>query len=355
MRHETTWKPRSVGAATAASRGLERTGLWAFRDCPQSGHHPTKRVSLGAAVSPTRRTGFGCQTGAGTSAEAECPAAARTGAMPAEGSCRLRVLHRFVDLPAHRPVDRATLRRALPCRRHLAPDGFARFFPLRSPSVEQSNGMKRRSAGGSNTTGPASSAWRSAGKPIWFSLMRRAFCCTRWFDELGRPAGRRRCCGNELDTTAGSRRSADCPSRRDVVGWDGICGSTRTRAFGKSRSSSSCVTCCDTCRTLLSWCGTIWEPTRAGRCASGCLGVGVCTWSTCRAMLRNSIPTSTAGRTSRATRWPTTARKMLTNCTGEWSPWLTKWPISNRCFARSFMRLAYLSDSSDEHLFYRYQ
>jgi hypothetical protein len=153
--------------------------------------------------------------------------------------------------------------------------------------------MRKRSAAGSNTTGPASSVGQPDGEPTWFSSTKRAFCSIRWFGALGRRGAGRRSCGSGPATIGASRPSAACPSRRDGGTLDGTCSSMWTPPSGKSRSSTSFATSCVIWAAPSSSSGTAWLPTAAGPCGSGCGGADACTWSTCPATRRNSTPTNT--------------------------------------------------------------
>lgn len=355
MKYETTWKLRTTGTATAAGRNPEATGIRSCRDRPHLKNHPPERVPL-AEVLPTRWLSRSCSPPS-TRASAQTDRSAETGisGLFAKRSLRFRICHRSVDLPAYRPVDRAALRRALPRRCDPSADGFAGFFPLRSPSVEPSSVTRQPSSGGCSTTGPGSSVGLPEGMPTWFSSMKQASCCTHWFGGHGHLAARRRCCGSELDTTGVYLRSADCLSRPAVTAWDGTCSSMWTARSDRSRSLPFCVILCGICRVRSLWSGIIWELTKVVLCVSGCVGAGGFMWNTCRGMLLSLIPTSMDGPILRPTLWRTTARRMLINCMRRF--WLQpKKPRNNSLFSvLLFTQPDCLLDLGIEHYFYRYQ
>jgi hypothetical protein len=63
MRHETSWKSRTVGAAATAGGGAEATGLRPLRDRRHAEIHATKCLPLGPNASATRGQDPGGQAG----------------------------------------------------------------------------------------------------------------------------------------------------------------------------------------------------------------------------------------------------------------------------------------------------
>lgn len=355
MRHETSWKSRAVGAAAMPGRGAEAAGLRALRDRRDAENHPAKCLPLGPCLPATRREGPGRQTRAGSAVEAERPTETWLGQMPAEGSVGIRFWHGFVDVPARKAADRATLRRTLPCRPHPKAVSVVGFFPLRSPNAERLSGMKPLSGGGSDTTGPGSNGGRPGTRPTSYSSTRRAFCCIRLSTAPGPLAAAHRYCANEDATMGVSRQLEPCVFRPDAGTWAGTCSSTRTRRFARSRLSCFCDTCCVTCPTGWLWYGTGWAHTEAVCCGTGCRGVVGFAWSICRDTPQNSIPTNMGGPISKATRWPTTVQPTRINCRRRLALSPKRQPTNSLCSARSFMQQDCLSYYANEYYLYRRQ
>ena len=355
MKYETQRKPQAVGGAAAAGRGPECPRVRACRDRPPAEDHAAERLCLAAEASPGRRRRPGCAARARPSVESDRAAEAGLDGRSSERGFGLRLRHGPLDLSADRRVDPSAMGRRVPRRRHSSADGQARFFPLSVPSGEPSSVTRRPSATGSSTTGRGSNAVRPGDTLTWFSLMKRASCCIRWSVARGRRVAKLRSFANAPATTDASRRSAGCPSRRNGDASVGTCSSTRTAASARNRSSTSCVICCGTCPGSSSWCGIALAPTAAARCGIGSGVAGVCVWSPCPATRRNSIRTSTGGRTSSTTGWPTTARRTWNGCTPRsWSSPATR-RATKPCSARSFTPPDCRYDSDTEHSFYRNQ
>src|SRR5208283_740665 len=355
MQHETTWKPGAIGTETAAGCGDEPTGVRPGTDRSHTENDSAGGLSVAESLSERRGLGLGGCSGPWPPVQVDHQTEAGTCRLSFEGGRSLWLCHRFVDLPSHRTVGGTTLRRPLPCRCHSTTDGLVGFFPLRGPNVGRSNAMKRLSPGGLKRTGRGSNAWPSDARPISFSSTKRAFCWLRWCGELGRFADRRRSCGSGRVTAAVCRPLADCRSRRADGDWAGISTSIWIGPSVKDRSSIFCGICSTIWQGRSSSYGIGWHLTGAECFASGCGGVGDSVWNTCPAMPRNSIPTNTGGRISKATRWPTIARMTRNNCMPTSCSQAEKSPANSLCSVPSSMLPIFLSGSRYELCFYRTQ
>jgi len=355
MKHETKWKPRTVGAAKETGRDLETTGIRPCRNRPHPKDHSTKCLPLAKALQ-TRRNSSSCSPpSARTSTKAESSAKTSLSSMSAKRSPGFWLCHRPLDLPTYRSVDPAALRRALSCRCDPTSNGFTFVFPLRSPSVRQQSVTRQQSNGGWSMIGQGSSVGLHEYVPTWFSLTKQAFCCNRWFGEHGQFAARRQFFGRGLDTTGVFLRSADCLSRPSVTVWDGTFSSLWTLLSDRSRSLLFCVIFCGIFLARSSWSGIAWVLTKVGHCVSGCVDAVGFIWNTCLDMLLSLIPTNTDGHILRPIRWRTTAHWTLSSCMRKL--WLLPkaWQISSLCFVRLFMQRDFLLDAAIEHYFYRNQ
>lgn len=340
MNHETTWYASTIGAAAAAGSGPLETGSGPDCDRAAVGDHTAERLSVVATAPAARRRWAPGAQGLGATAQAEASTAPVVDGAAAEGRDGGRLRKRLVDLSPDRATRAPEIRRTVPRRCHSALDGWAWFFPLRSPNVAHWNVMRPPSHDGSSTIGRVSNASRPGFTRTLFLWMKQASCSSRWCNEPGPLAVRRRRFVTASGTTSESRVSVACRCRPSGVAWAGTCSSTAIRAFDKRRSYDSCNICCGICVGEWSSCGITCQLTEAGCCNNG-LGDAVdSTWSISQATRPSLTPSSMAGRTSKGPAWPTTALRMASRCTAASPRRPMMSHANNHCFAVLSRRLS---------------
>lgn len=184
MKHETTWIPEVVGAATTlrgcvTGRRHERKG---------GGPPLTRRLAFGVPMEGTLAEGWQGilerQTRSGEAAKAR---GRRVSSAPGDlvgRSARLRILHRFLDPEAHRESNSQRIRREIqhhPCMARLAS-----FWMVLSGPGATRHAKRRR--GHCSLEAVQVAAYKKKPDdlgPTWFSSMRAAFSLSRRGAEPG--------------------------------------------------------------------------------------------------------------------------------------------------------------------------
>ena len=344
-RHETSWKPQPVGAASptghpTAEEGPNHVGCGgAARVFSQFRGAMASNLPAGWAQRPGSSAHSGPTAPAISSPQEAIATPARSWAL---GS---RVFHRSVDAGTHRPTDPAAFPSAV-CHLSSVEDSAGPGMELPEAGASGAPAQRKRHR-------PLEAIRLAAYKkrPSAWELTSRS--STRVGSRSRRPlSGRGPRWVKLLSSTIGLSKTSSLSS---ALWWSPrASGDWRSISIVRSEPSTvwmfepSVVLCFGTSGVRWSWSGIGAPSTSAKRCKCTCSNIRESTPTTSRPMRRNSIPLNTFG-TRRIARWPTTPRMIWPNCAANSGSPSADCAVHNGCFGLASMLPSSLGNADDVH------